>query len=80
MPACPAEPPPVEMLRLSTNAVYLTWHPPAHDNGAKIDLYQLELIDCEMGKEKDRIENEELARKKRNYDKPKEGLKIRGHA
>ena len=65
MPACPDEPPPVEMLRLSTNAVYLAWHPPAHDNGAKIDLYQLELIDCEMGKEKDRIENEELARKKR---------------
>lgn len=65
MPACPEPPPPVEMLRLATNAIYLAWHTPAHDNGAKIDLYQLELIDCDMGKEKDRVEREEAERTRR---------------
>jgi hypothetical protein len=64
LPACPESPPPVEMLRLATNAIYLAWHPPSHDNGAKIDMYQLELIDCEMGKEKDRQEKEAEARRK----------------
>ncbi len=50
LPAPPDPPPPPEMLKLSTNAIYLAWHPPAHDNGAKVDMYQLELIDCDMGK------------------------------
>ena len=50
LPAPPDTPPPPEMLRLSTNAVYLAWHAPAHDNGAKVDMYQLELVDCTIGK------------------------------
>ena len=62
LPSQPDAPPPPEMLRLSTNAIYLAWHPPAHDNGAKVDMYQLELIDCEMGKEVDAREDAEKQR------------------
>jgi hypothetical protein len=29
------------MLRLSMNAIFLAWHPPAHDNGSKVSFEEL---------------------------------------
>lgn len=48
-PAPPDRPPTVEMLRVTTNGVFLVWAPPKHTNGSKIDRYQLELVETSKG-------------------------------
>ena len=75
--APPEAPPPCEMLRISTNAIYLAWNPPDSDNGTKIDMYQVEIIDCEMGKELDREEKAEAEADRRKRDAKRRARKIR---
>ena len=48
-PSPPDRPPTVEMLRVTTNGIYLAWLPPKHTNGAKLDRYQLELVETSKG-------------------------------
>eukprot|EP01041_Mallomonas_annulata_P007584 gene7584-15544_t len=43
LPAMPDAPPKVEMLKVTQNGLVLAWHPPATDNGSKLDMYQLEM-------------------------------------
>ena len=39
----PDKMPPIELLKVAKNGLYLNWHPPAYTNGSKISLYQIEL-------------------------------------
>ena len=46
--SCPPDaPPPVEVLKITTNGIVLGWNNPLRDNGAPVDLFQLEVIDSE---------------------------------
>jgi hypothetical protein len=46
------------MLRVSINGIFLNWLPPRYNNGAKIDRYQVELVDCDKGALLDAAEKE----------------------
>ncbi len=42
----PEPPSPIEVIKITTNGLLLTWHAPVRDNGHALDFYQIELIDA----------------------------------
>eukprot|EP00607_Mallomonas_marina_P004884 CAMPEP_0182437990 /NCGR_PEP_ID=MMETSP1167-20130531/85432_1 /TAXON_ID=2988 /ORGANISM="Mallomonas Sp, Strain CCMP3275" /LENGTH=642 /DNA_ID=CAMNT_0024631127 /DNA_START=111 /DNA_END=2039 /DNA_ORIENTATION=- len=42
-PSMPAPPPKIELWKVTKNGLVLAWHPPNTDNGAKLNMYQLEM-------------------------------------
>ncbi len=43
----PEQPPPLEVIKITTNGLLLTWHAPLRNNGHEIEHYQIELIDAQ---------------------------------
>ena len=41
----PDAPPKVEILKVTKNGLLLNWHPPESDNGAKVSLWEMEIVD-----------------------------------
>ena len=59
--SCPPDaPPPVEVLKITTNGIVIGWNNPMRDNGAPVDMFQLEVIDSETAEK--HIEEEEQKR------------------
>ena len=67
-PSPPDRPPAVEMLRVTINGVFLSWQPPQFSNGAKIDRYQLELVESEKGRGIEEEEREAAEAKRRRKE------------
>lgn len=66
LPTKPPAPPPVEVLKVTTNGLLFSWSPPPKDNGAFITFYELEVEDYNVyaSKEKAKEDLREAARKK----------------
>lgn len=47
-PAPPDAPPPLEIVKVSVNGLFLKWDPPLRDNGFPIDHYLLEVADDQL--------------------------------
>lgn len=45
MASVPDPPPPVEVLKVTSNGMLIHWHPTPFENGGVVDFYQIELID-----------------------------------
>lgn len=43
-PAVPSAPPPIELHKVTTNGIYITWHASLYTYGSAIDDYELELM------------------------------------
>jgi hypothetical protein len=48
VPYVPSTPDPVDICKISTNGLLLSWRKPERDNGSPIDFYQIELIFAKM--------------------------------
>lgn len=59
----PNAPDPVDICKVSTNGLLLSWRKPSTDNGLPVDFYQIELIDAKMAEPVMEIEEEEESRK-----------------
>ena len=44
----PEAPEPVDVCKVSTNGLLLSWRPPCRDNGLPVEFYQIELLDAKM--------------------------------
>lgn len=44
----PDAPDPVDICKISTNGLLLSWYKPVRDNGMPVDFYQIELMDAKM--------------------------------
>lgn len=75
LPTRPDPPPPVEVLKITTNGLMLGWNPPQRDNGATVDLFELEVIDyASHVKQLEEIEEKKMkARIARRKSKGKRG-------
>lgn len=70
-PAAPDAPPQVEILKITSNALYLNWHAPHCDNGSPIVFYEVEVISF-----KDAQENFEKEKQKLEAKEAKQLLKL----
>ena len=43
LPDVPVAPNPIELLKISKNGLFLSWHPPKYDNGSKVSMYQVQI-------------------------------------
>lgn len=42
-PFTPTKPAPLELIRITVNALFVTWFPPDFDNGLRVDFYEIDL-------------------------------------
>jgi len=59
----------MEMLKIGVNGILLAWHHPKNDNGALVNMFQIELIDFEMGERVKEREEVEMRRRERQQKK-----------
>jgi hypothetical protein len=74
-PAAPDAPPLVEILKITSNALYLNWHAPHRDNGSPVVFYQIEIISYKDAQDKFEKENQ-----KKEAKEAKQLLKLEASA